>query len=65
MTDDVNVPDPFVGMDDSVPKFEIRLVADGSLPPFSARGLIVWMNSMKDYLEKTASTAGSWRATTP
>jgi hypothetical protein len=34
----VNVSDPFVRMKDSVPEFEIRLVVDGSLPPFPARG---------------------------
>jgi len=47
----VNVSDPFVRMNDSVPKFEIRLVADGFLEPFPARGLIVWMNTLKEFFE--------------
>src|SRR6267154_2867548 len=51
MAQAVNVPDPFVGMDDSVPKLEICLVADGSLPPFPARGLIVGMNTLKEFFK--------------
>src|SRR5262249_45079170 len=51
MAYDVNVPDPFVRMNDSVPEFEIRLVADGLLEPFPARSLIVGMNSLKEFFE--------------
>src|SRR6266852_5651304 len=51
MAYDVNVSDPIVRMNDSVPKFEIRLVANGFLEPFPALGLIVWMESLKKGFE--------------
>jgi hypothetical protein len=51
MAYDVNVPDPFVRMNDSVPKFEIRLVTDGFLEPFPDRGLIIWMNALEKGFE--------------
>jgi hypothetical protein len=50
MAYDVNVPEPFVRMNDSVPKFEICLVVDGFLEPFPARGSIVRMNPLKKCL---------------
>src|SRR5258708_38058389 len=58
MAYDVNVPDPFVGMDDSILKFEIRLVAGGSFPPFPARGLIVWMNMLEEFFESRYRPSG-------
>jgi hypothetical protein len=47
----VNVPDPFFRMNDPVIQFKIGFVADGFLEPFPDRRLIVWVNSMKEFLE--------------
>src|SRR5258707_347417 len=46
---DVNVPDSFVRMNDSVIQFKIRLVADRALEPFPGRGLIIWVNFLKEF----------------
>jgi hypothetical protein len=51
MAYDVNVPDPFVRMNESVLKFEIRLVADGFLVLFADRSLVVWMKTLKEGFE--------------
>src|SRR5262249_18295882 len=51
MSQDVYVPDAFVRMKDSVVHFEIRLVADGFLEPFPGPGLIIEMNSLKEFFE--------------
>src|SRR5260370_41792386 len=51
MAHDVNVPDSFVRMNDSVVQFEIRLLADGFPEPFPAMGLIVRMNPLKEGFE--------------
>jgi hypothetical protein len=51
MADDVNVPDTFVWMNDSVVQFEIRLIADGFLEALPATDLIVRMNPLKERLE--------------
>src|SRR6266704_4972891 len=55
---DVNVPDSFVRMNDSVIQFKIRLVADRFLEPFPARGLIVWVNSLKESFESRYRPSG-------
>jgi len=51
MAYDVNVPVSFARMNDSVIQFQIRLVADRFLEPFPARGLIVWVNFLKEFFE--------------
>src|SRR6266403_1291012 len=55
MAYNVNVPDAFVRMNDSVVQFEIRLVVDGFLEPFPGPGLIVQMNSLKECFALTQS----------
>ena len=59
MAYDMNDPDPFVRMNDSVVQFDIRLVADSFLEPFPARGLIVWVNSLKNSSNRGGSPCGS------
>src|SRR6266436_2033801 len=54
----VNVPDSFVRMNDSVIQFKIRLVADRFLEPFPARGLIVWVNFLKEFFESRCRPSG-------
>ena len=56
---DVNVPDSFVRMNDSVIQFKIRLVADRFFEPFPARGLIVWVNFLKKFFESRYRPRGS------
>jgi len=51
MSYDVNVPDPFIRMNYSVLKFEVRFVADGFLKVFPSRRPIIWMNSLDEFFE--------------
>jgi hypothetical protein len=54
----ITVPDSFVRMNDSVIHFKIRLVADRFLEPFPARGLIVWVNFLKEFFESRYRPSG-------
>src|ERR1700676_2846625 len=47
----MNVPDPFVRMNDSVVQFEIHLVADGFLDFLPATALIVRINPLHDFFK--------------
>jgi hypothetical protein len=58
MTDDVNVPDPFFWMYDSVIQLEIRFVANGFIEPFHERRLIVWMDSVDEFFESRQRASG-------
>src|SRR5271169_2232523 len=58
MTDDMNVPDPFFRMHDSVDQFEIRFVTDGFIEPFSDYRLIVRMNPMDEFFESRQPASG-------
>src|SRR5947208_6193705 len=47
----VDIPGLAVLVNDSVIHLEGRLVADGYLEPFPARGLIIWMNALEKGFE--------------
>src|SRR5271165_4054692 len=44
----VNVPDPFIRMNDSVAQFEVHLIADAFFDSFPAKSLIIRMNPLND-----------------
>src|SRR5689334_23761003 len=51
MTDDMNVPNPFFRMHDSVVQFEISFFTDGFIESFPEYRLIVRMNPVDEFFE--------------